>query len=112
MNAGDSDGVAVTPYKLLKGLSLIKAGIGALKLPDWLGGLIFQWGNVAPVPAAGVSISFPTTFPNAPFGVFPAIITPAPDDYEIMVSNVAQQGFVLRSYAVQIPNAYWFALGY
>lgn len=96
---------------ILAGLSINKAQNGYLKLPASLGGLILQWGNVAPVPAAGTTITFPMAFPNTVFGVYPSIITPTTDDYEIMVSNVGLQNFVLRSHGVQIPNAYWFAIG-
>jgi phage-related tail fiber protein len=97
---------------ILAGLSINKAPNGYIKLPASMGGLILQWGNVAPVPAAGTTVTFPMAFPNTVLGVYPSIITPTPDDYEIMTSNVGLQTFVLRSYAVQIPNAYWFALGY
>ncbi|MEE1888869.1 gp53-like domain-containing protein [Pseudomonas carassii] len=96
---------------ILAGLSINKAPNGYIKFPASMGGLILQWGNVAPVPAAGTTITFPMAFPNTVFGVYPSIITPTTDDYEIMVSNVGLQNFVLRSHAVQIPNAYWFAIG-
>jgi hypothetical protein len=96
---------------ILAGLSINKAPNGYIKFPASMGGLILQWGNVAPVPAAGTTITFPMAFPTTVFGVYPSIITPTTDDYEIMVSNVGLQNFVLRSHAVQIPNAYWFAIG-
>jgi hypothetical protein len=112
VNGGVRDDVLISPLKLLNGFAISKAPNGYVKLPAWMGGLVLQWGNIAPVPAAGTTVTFPVSFPNTVLGVFPSIITAAPDDYEIMVSNVSPQNFVLRSYAAQIPNAYWFAIGY
>lgn len=44
---------------------------GYFKLPDWLGGFIFQWGVVTLTGGASyTTVTLPTTYPNSNFGVF------------------------------------------
>lgn len=48
------------------GFAILKATDGYIKLPAWLGGLIFQWGKVNAVASGGaVTVTFPLYFPNA-----------------------------------------------
>lgn len=57
---------AMANIATLAGFAISKANPGYIKLPDWLGGLIFQWGTVASVAAGGnVTVTLPITFPNA-----------------------------------------------
>lgn len=44
---------------------------GYFKLPDWIGGFIFQWGVLTLTGgAAYTTVNLPTTYPNQNFGVF------------------------------------------
>lgn len=48
------------------GFEILKAAPGYIKLPDWLGGLIFQWGVASSVSAGGsVLVTLPKAFPTA-----------------------------------------------
>ena len=69
VNALANDLTAVTPLKLGSGFSTTKAVNGYIKLPEWLGSLIIQWGwaNVGDDQILDVTlpIAFPNTFYSA-----------------------------------------------
>lgn len=66
VNALANDTDAVTPLKLGSGFAVSKTSNGYIKLPDWLGGLVIQWGVVTSLAAeATTTVTFPLTFPVA-----------------------------------------------
>lgn len=75
VDAGTLDNVAVTPKKLRWGFSASWTTNGYVVFPSWIGGLVIQWGHVAPAPrqvdgTALGPIPYPIQFPNAVFGVY------------------------------------------
>ncbi len=64
VNALANDLTAVTPLKLGSGFSTTKAANGYIKLPEWLGGLILQWGTATTTNSSAV-VSYPLVFPNS-----------------------------------------------
>lgn len=65
--ASDNDtSIATTAWAKL-GLAISIAAVGYIKFPDWMGGLIVQWGTSAvTTDAAGLAgITLPLTFPNS-----------------------------------------------
>ncbi len=68
--AGDNSAHAVNTAWAKLGLSVSIADPGYVKLPTWLGGLVIQWGLTSTLPNdTPQSISFPTAFPAACFGI-------------------------------------------
>lgn len=69
VNAGTDDATFVTPKKLRFGFSMVLAATGYITFPSWLGGVIFQWGQI-PTAATGIgSAMFPLVFPTNAFAV-------------------------------------------
>lgn len=64
-DAGTDDARAVTPKKLRFGFAVQLSTNGFVKLPSWLGGLVFQWGTVSKPSAANVNVTWPMQFPTA-----------------------------------------------
>jgi hypothetical protein len=125
VDAGVLDGVAVTPKKLRWGFSASWTTNGYVVFPSWLGGLVIQWGRVAPAArqADGTAlgpISYPIQFPNAVFGVYGQMIggeaVPLGSlDGFLFVKTVGLSSFNLIS-GFSAPatfefGAYWVAFG-
>lgn len=63
-DTGTDDTRFVTPLKLFGGRLFTTGSDGYLKLPSWLGGFIFQWGQIS-VGSGGSTLTFPIAFPTA-----------------------------------------------
>ncbi|WP_426008322.1 phage tail protein [Aeromonas salmonicida] len=114
-DAGTADDVAVTPKKLRFGFVAQLSGIGYIKFPSWLGGLIVQWGN-STVPLNGtLNVTLPITFPNAGLqawatydypdsSTYPTLAIRIPSSSQIQLGGKATAGsnFGLR----------WLVIGY
>jgi hypothetical protein len=74
--AGTDDALIVTPLKLRSGFAISLAASGYIKLPDWMSGLIIQWGSktiATGVASANADVTFPLTFPNAVYRLVASI---------------------------------------
>jgi hypothetical protein len=74
--AGTDDARIVTPLKLRTGFAISLAASGYIKLPDWMSGLIIQWGSktiATGVASANADVTFPLTFPNAVYRLVASI---------------------------------------
>lgn len=111
-DAGTADDVAVTPKKLLSGVTKTVAQVGHLKLPSWLGSIIIQWGTHIPSAAlTEQSITLPVTYPNQLLGfyVIPQNGASIPTS-AWRVGTPTTSGF---SYAMngQVQTVYWISIG-
>ena len=73
VNALANDLTAVTPLKLGSGFSTTKAVNGYIKLPEWLGSLIIQWGWANVTDDQNIDVTLPIAFPNT---FYSAVATP------------------------------------
>jgi hypothetical protein len=119
---GTDDATIVTPKKMRFGFQFIKGPNGAIVLPTWLGGFIFQWGQASDVPRAGSGlgptrdITLPVVFPNAAFSVW------ATYAFSNMTSTsaFAPGSEIISNSVVRVQNNYtssageirWYAIGY
>lgn len=72
VNAGTDDNTIVTPKKLRFGFLISLGNTGFVAFPEFLGGVILQWGSAAvPGGAEGADIVMPLAFPNAALGLWP-----------------------------------------
>lgn len=75
VNAGTDDLRIVTPLKLKSGFAISFTANGYIKLPDWLSGIVIQWGTTASIPnATSGNTSFPLNFPNNAFSCITQVI--------------------------------------
>lgn len=73
VNALVNDLTAVTPLKLGSGFSTRKEVNGYIKLPEWLGSLIIQWGWANVTDDQNIDVTLPIAFPNT---FYSAVATP------------------------------------
>jgi len=64
----NSTRIATTAWARV-GFAISLGSVGYIKFPDWLGGLIVQWGTTVGTAdgGGGVAFSFPLTYPNSVF---------------------------------------------
>lgn len=116
VNAGDSDNTIVTPKKLQFGFSISLADNGYIVCPTWMGGLILQWGNIAPVTNNTlVSVTFPLAFPTAvrmTIGGFTSDAGTSGTD-AVSVTTRSRNGMTLRCAGDNGATPInWFAIGH
>ena len=70
--AATSKAISTLNTKLTRGLSIFMSGNGYFVFPDFLGGLIIQWGSISfSVGGSSASVLLPTAFPNNFYTVIP-----------------------------------------
>lgn len=125
VETGSTDTNVVTPFKMRFGFTFIKGGGGAnnaIVLPQWLGGLMIQWGvHVANVADTETVVTFPLGF-----NIIPACVSSFAHDGATTQSTVASQlrsltatGFLSRREDIINTSSFtgtayirWIAIGY
>lgn len=114
-DTGTDDDVAVTPKKLRFGFVTQLSGIGYIKFPSWLGGLIVQWGsNTVPINGT-LNVTLPITFPNAGLQAWATYDYPDSTTYPTLAIRVASSSQIqLGGKASQGSNfgLRWLVIGY
>lgn len=114
-DAGTADDVAVTPKKLRFGFVAQLSGIGYIKFPSWLGGLIVQWGsNTVPINGT-LNVTLPITFPNAGLQAWATYDYPDSTTYPTLAIRIASSSQIqLGGKASQGSNfgLRWLVIGY
>lgn len=65
-DAGTAGNFTITPAKLRNGFAVSLATNGYIKLPSWLSGIIFQWGEITLTGGNSyTTVTLPLAFPNA-----------------------------------------------
>jgi hypothetical protein len=110
----NSTKVATTAWVKL-GFSVSIAANGYIKFPDWLGGLIIQWGTTGSIGAGGsLSVTLPLAFPNNNFtGVCMAQYSAAPNTgymVSIYTRTLSNMMFYNSNTGVALI-ASWIAIG-
>lgn len=115
-DAGTDDARVVTPKKLRFGFGVLLAASGYIKLPQWMGGLIVQWGTVDATPHK-FAVVYPMAFPNAAFHVSTqkqsniSSVFATPD--EITTTGFNIYGWVSSTgVAVSANRVLWLAIGH
>lgn len=71
--AGIDDTTTMTPLRVKQfatlGFAVLLSGNGYIKFPDWMGGLIIQWGTGLTLGGSGTWV-YPIAFPNAALQAF------------------------------------------
>lgn len=110
----DTTKIATTAWAQL-GLSMSLVSDGSVKLPEWLGGFMIQWGTTGNLGGgnSAVAVSFNTPFPSQCFGV-----VAVDNSVRVTAGNVSQVGAQVISASqfnvnAQASNvtAFWIAVG-
>lgn len=111
VNAGSRDDAAVTPKKLLFGVSYNRAANGYLCLPSWLGGIVIQWGREVD---DGNEKLFPIAFPTACLGLYGNRDQDSFGGGHVTTFITSPTSFRVREGDGVTPSVYirWFAIGY
>ena len=110
VNNGTAGTFFVTPSKNRFGFAISLGSNGYVKLPNWLGGVIFQWGAIA---TAG-TVTFPIAFPNNVYVVLATINSDVGTAGNETVSTFTK---TLTNFQLAVLNsgftaqASWFAVG-
>ncbi|TCB81652.1 phage tail protein [Acinetobacter sp. ANC 4173] len=102
---------------LLAGLTFSTTENGYLKLPNWMGGLIIQWGTISLVASSGGTliqpVVYPITFPNVVLHIFPSLRESSGSNADsIYTQDRTATGFKIGQTAGEAHTASWFAIGY
>ncbi|MNL30630.1 hypothetical protein D3C87_1523780 [compost metagenome] len=112
---GTDDDVAVTPKKLRFGFVAQLSGIGYIKFPSWLGGLIVQWG-ITTVPINGsINVTLPITFPNAGLQAWAAYDYPDSTVYPVVAIRIPANSQIQLGGKAASGNNFgirWLVIGY
>lgn len=117
-NAGTDDATIVTPKKLRAGFSMLLATNGYIALPTWLGGFIFQWGQVVTNSSGDAIATFPLAFPYAYLGAWPSYNSNANNSVSYTLRSLTKTQvyfgaqFSGTTTAAPGANTYYLAIGY
>ena len=84
---------------------------GYIKLPNWMSGLVIEWGHVTTdIDGGTVGVSFPLTFPNNAFVVIPVTLSPTDRITYVVNGSLSQSGFTVGNNGSS-GFAYYLAIG-
>lgn len=108
----NSQKVATTIWAKL-GLVFSLADPGYIKFPDWLGGLIIQWGSTttSATATAGTNVTFPLAFPTAARAVFVSNTSSSTSGLTIYGGALTNTKFTSAASAANVV-IYWLAFGH
>ncbi|WP_342059137.1 gp53-like domain-containing protein [Aeromonas sp. OTU364] len=114
-DAGTADDVAVTPKKIRFGFVAQLSGIGYIKFPSWLGGLIVQWGsNTVPINGT-LNVTLPITFPNAGLQAWATYDYPDSTTYPTLAIRIASSSQIQLGGKAAAGSNFglrWLVIGY
>lgn len=90
-----------------------------IKLPKWLGGLIFQWGSISAGDDTYTAITFPTPYTVLYYATATPIYNDAitgPNNVSAWVGNLTTTGMsiglgIINASGISLNGAYWFSIG-
>ncbi len=114
-NALADDTRYVSPLKMGFGFSSLLATNGYIVFPNWLGGLIFQWGKGVSSGTATKTVTFPIAFPNE---IFIATATDGSASGSLLVVGIDildpvsnKSSMLARGSTTGLGTFYWMAVG-
>lgn len=107
---------AMSAIATAAGFAVSLTSPGYIKLPSWLGGVIFQWGLSSSSGSADVTVTFPIAYPTACRAVI-SIATPAGLPYFSNNNSETQTNFKLAAWVSTTGarfsiGCYWLSVGY
>lgn len=113
--ASDNSKKIVTTEWAALGLVILKSTPGYIKFPDWLGGLVVQWGVTSCPASSSIGVAMPRVWPNAVLfatgnvgtpinaGPWACGVSPRPSfPNEILIQNTD----------TVVHSVYWLAIGH
>jgi len=116
----DSDAATARSTLLINsGLAVGIGTNGYIKLPDWLGGFLIQWGTLASSNSSDTNVAFPMAFPSGCKSlVLSAVASPSQGviatigSYGITATNFAAGAWTSNSSRSAATAVEWIAIGY
>jgi hypothetical protein len=118
-SSDNSTKIATTAWAKL-GFVVLLASVGYIKLPDWLGGIILQWGYSG-TSAIDVGITFPLAFPTQCLYVGGVIVQPSLPASSLLTLHMISVSATVGNFTKRFSNGstisgatdpfYWFAVG-
>lgn len=114
VDAGADDATYVTPKGLSWGVKWLKSGNGFVALPPWLGGFVFQWGQLSGQGGVDLTVRYPIAFPNYPFfHVATVDYTPGSTmNGEVNCSPLGRDSFFAKLSFEGGTSFRWFSVGF
>ena len=114
VDAGTVNNKAVTPLTLKNGYAASFTTNGYIKLPSWLGGLIFNWGTAVTPVGGAVAVPMNLNFPTACYGVTAVVANTL--SRLVAISGLSTSGFTANTFnttsgASTGETVYWWSFG-
>jgi hypothetical protein len=111
---------AMSAIAVAAGFAISLTANGYIKLPTWLGGLIFQWGLSATLVDDGeITVTFPIAFPTACLNVTATLnqTTYITGGFIVYIDTITASSFLLGTddagtSTITNQKAYWYAIGH
>lgn len=115
-NDGTNDATIVSPLKLKSGFAISKTTKGYIKLPDFLSGLIIQWGSTSGTLTGGEheDVSYSMVFPNAVFIAVlgPSMMSDTTTPVAYTWQNLSTSQIRMRNASTMVAAGWYIAVGH